>query len=144
MSGALGMLLASSAGTGSSGYIARYTGTLTSGNFGNTYGYVPSTLGTLSPTTFTYLGATLTITSVVDVIAPSAQSYIAISGWSSDPGAAAIYSFQWKSNPEVVFAGTYNYTTGTPNVATWTFSTGSTTLGLAAGIGTSGTMVLKG
>lgn len=144
MSGALGMLMASSAGAGGSGYIARYTGTLTSGNLGNTYGYIQGGAGTLSPTTFSYLGATLTITSVVDAIAPVVQSYMTISGWNSDPGAGAIYSFQWKGNPEVVFAGSYSYTPGTPNVATWTFSTGSNSFGLVAGVGTSGTMVLKG
>jgi hypothetical protein len=144
------MLLAATANTGAVGYQTIFTGTLTSGNLGNAYGYVPSGYGTLTPTnTFTYLGASLTITAITDTIAPTVQSYIVISGWNSNPGYTALYSFQWKGNPEVIYTagvGGYNYTPGSggPNVAQWTFSTGSTSFGLVAGIGSSGTLLLRG
>jgi hypothetical protein len=142
-----GIFLAAAA-SGAVNYAPIYTGTLGSTQFGNFFGYIPSVAGSLSPTTFVFGGGpTITITSVVDVIAPTAQSYIVMSGFTSDPGFAALYSFQWKGGAEVIYTRGltgYTYTPGSPNTAQWTFSSGSVVFGLVGGVGTSGSLVLKG
>lgn len=127
------------------GYTTIYSGSLTSGNFTSQYGYIPSFIGSLSPTTFTPAGfPLLTITGVVDSIGGGIQSYITISGFSTNPGVNFLTSFQWLNDAELAFAGSYLYTPGSPNIATWTFSTGSTVFNLVSRVGQTNTLILKG
>lgn len=129
----------------SGGYTTIYTGSLGSGNFTSQYGYVPSFIGSLSPTTFTPAGfPTLTITGIVDSTAAGGQSYLSISGFSTNPGVNFLTTFQWAPDAEIAFAGTYLYSPGTPNIATWTFSTGSTVFNLISRLGQTNTLTLKG
>jgi len=134
---------------GAGGYTTLLSASLTSGNSGvlpNAYGFISGFIGTLA-NTFTPSGyPLLTITSIVDSTGGGGgvKSYITISGFSTDPGVNFLTSFQWGTDPVVPFAGTYQYTPGTPNIATWTFSTGSNVFGLVAGVSLTKTLVLKG
>lgn len=131
---------------GAGGYTTLLFTDLTPGNnvtLPNAYGFIPSFTGTLA-NTFTPSGyPLLTITRIVDSTggAGGVKSDITITGFSTDPGVNFLTSFQWSTNPEVLFAGTYNYSGG---AATWTFSTGSNVLGMQAGVGVTAKLTLKG
>jgi len=134
----------------SGGYTTIYTGSLQSGVNGlspNLYGYIPSFAGSLSLNTFTPAGfPLLTITFIVDTVSGGGgpKSELIISGFSGPPGANFLTSFQWLNDAEIPFAGTYQYNPGTPNTATWTFSTGSTVFNLQSRVGQTNTLILKG
>lgn len=131
---------------GAGGYTTLLSASLTSGNSGilpNAYGFISGFIGVLA-NTFTPSGyPLLTITSIVDSTGGGGgvKSYITITGFSVDPGVNFLTSFQWGTDPEVPFAGTYGYSGG---AGTWTFSTGSNVFGLVAGFGATKTLVLKG
>ena len=141
MSGALSLLAASGAGSSTT----KYTGTITAALFSTftAYGY-NSTNGSLSPTTFSS-GPTITINTVADRSSPTVKSELILTGFSSDPGAAYVYSLKFGSAAEVVYGAasgaTYGYATGT---ATWTFSVGTTVFGMAGISGVPTTMLIKG
>jgi hypothetical protein len=140
MSGALSLLAAS--GAGSSGYATKYTGTITVALFPSftAYGY-NSTNGSLSPTTF----GSITINTVADRFSPTVKSELILTGFSTDPGAAYVYSLKFGLAAEVVYGAAsgaaYGYSTGT---ATWTFSTGTTVFSLSSINGVPTTMLIKG
>lgn len=140
MSGALSLLAAS--GAGSSAYTTKYTGTITAALFSSftAYGY-NSTNGSLSPTTF----GSITINTVADRLSPTVKSELILTGFSTDPGVAYVYSLKFGSAAEVVYGAasgaTYGYATGT---ATWTFSVGTTVFGMAGISGVPTTMLIKG
>lgn len=125
---------------GSVGVTTMFTGSMRSDPFtsgpSNGYGYSPAYgAGSLSPSTFTALGRTLTVNSVIDITTPGPnyQSYITITGFDPaiDPLNTFLYSVQWGA--EFVYArglSGYGFFSGT---ATWTFSITSTpNFGLSA------------
>ena len=125
-----------------------YSGSLTAGSTGTTtiyYGLF-STAGSITPSTFTGAGTTLTVKYAFDSVStvPTYASTIYIEGFTTDPGASFISSAQWGTG-SLLTRVNYLWQAGTPNTGIWYFSLVATpNFGFQAGVGTTKTLSIYG